>query len=168
MKTVEMVLRAHSIEPDHAWDEIAIEKFDEHPYLSLWLIAVGRRRESAMGLNSAERLLQAIDSSEKRQIVFYKRLDDVANIPGEHLRGGVPEMNSLIDRFQAGEFKTLLVPCGKITGWRTSLWADEVNVRFAGDGWELPEIAQGRNRTRPLFLRDAEQEPEDLDSGDRP
>lgn len=161
-KTVETVLRAHGIEADRSWDEIAFEIFDEHPHLSTWLYAVGHQWDAAMGMNSAaERLLQAVNSSEKRQIVFYKRLDDVANIPGEHLRGGLAEVNSLVDRFESGEIKTLLVPCGKVTGWRTSLGADEVIVRFAGEGWERTEIAQGRTRARPLFLRDQEHDSRD-------
>lgn len=50
-KTVEAVLLAHKIEPDHSWEEIAVEIYDEYPHLSKWLNAVGQRWEAAMGFN---------------------------------------------------------------------------------------------------------------------
>lgn len=50
-KKVEGVLIAHGIEPDHSWDEIAVEIHDEHPALSQWLNTVGQRWEVAMGVN---------------------------------------------------------------------------------------------------------------------
>lgn len=48
-KTVEAVLRGHGIEPDHSWEEIAVEIYDEHRQLSEWLGVVGNRWEVAMG-----------------------------------------------------------------------------------------------------------------------
>lgn len=42
-ETVEAVLRAHDIEPDQPWDEIAVEISAEHPNLAEWLSAVGER-----------------------------------------------------------------------------------------------------------------------------
>lgn len=47
-KSVEGVLIAHGIKPDHCWHEIAGEIYLEHPGLSEWLYAVGDRWEVAM------------------------------------------------------------------------------------------------------------------------
>lgn len=171
-KTVETVLRAHDIDPDHSWDAIVIGIFTQYPALAKWLHTVGERWEIARNVVPKDELLSVIESSEKLQIVFYRRREDVEDIPGEYMKGvDVAEANRLIERFAAREFKTLLVPMGRVTGWRAPLWEDEVDIRFVGTGWESAEIKQGKNRVKPMCFRELPEEPESTDeenTGPRP
>lgn len=157
---VEDVLLAHGIESDRSWDEIAVDILDTHPSLAKWLQVVGERWDMAVrGVTPKELLEQAIASSDKQQIVFYRNRADVEGVKGEFLTGSGAEVERLLQRFGNREFKTLLVSPGKFTGWRAPLYADQVDIRFVGTDWDKAEIYQGNLRAKVRELPPVVAEP---------
>ena len=90
----------------------------------------------------------------KQKIIFYKKKSDVVGIIGVYLSGThTPnKINEILDSFESGEIKVLFVPSPMVTGWKTSLTEDDVQVEFIGDEWKQSEIAQGRNRVTPKII----------------
>jgi len=93
-----------------------------------------------------------------KQIIFYKRHADIAGQEGLRiLPTHTPVDRGLIlDAFEQSKNldEKLLVPIG-LTSWRTTLYADEVDMRFIGGVFREEELAQAYNRATPTILREA-------------
>lgn len=91
----------------------------------------------------------------KRKIVFHKLRKTFNEAAGFKLEPADSHQGRLavLEDFEATEGATLNAICGMVTGWRTRLYSDEVDIEFVGDGWREEEMAQGRGRARPVFLR---------------
>lgn len=93
----------------------------------------------------------------KPKIVFHGLRKTLEESEGLKILGGMSEGEVLgvLLSFERRESKMLNVPI-QMNGWRTTLWADEVDIEFVGcDGGHYKELRdQAMNRTRPVFLRE--------------
>lgn len=90
-----------------------------------------------------------------RKIVFHKRratFDSALGLKLDPLNSPA-EIERTLDQFENTPDAVLNSLAAGVIGWKTSVWADEVEFEFVGDGWLQSEMAQGRNRARPVFLR---------------
>ncbi len=119
----------------------------QYPAVALWISDLNARLEFVEQTPvSASKIAEIVAASDKPQVVFYRKFEDVEHIPGERMMGSDMRIGSgptLLDRFGSGEVKTLLVPCGLVTGWRSPFPADEMDVHFVGEGWRMSELQQG-------------------------
>lgn len=97
-----------------------------------------------------------------KKIVFHHSASSFEHSSGLKLLPSHREIEKVLSIFEDphGGYDVLNVPRGMTTGWRTSLWSDEVEVCFCGttEEWSCEEVSQAMNRTRPSVLRTYEDE----------
>ena len=93
-----------------------------------------------------------------RKIVFHKLRATFEEAEGLKINPSesLPEIEEAIVQFEKTPGAVLNVLSAMVTGWRTSIWADEVEFEFVGEGWSESTIMQAKNRARPVFLRDSQ------------